>query len=681
MTKNRVKELSYTLFFILMIFAKGIGLDSGNRMYYVLSMAACLCVGIKLILTKYKMHEIAVMALLCSLAFIAYRNSGRLGIVLSVLTIIGIKDMDVRRLFRLGTVVYGGSFACTVIAAKLGLIGNPLVVHEKAGEELIRWGMGYSTGNVFHVSYFMLTVLLCYSWGKRYCWRHMLILMVGNGLAYLYSLSYTGVLVTAFYLFLNLYAVNRKRLGRAERIVCQLPLPLCLLFSFGVPFLLQNPAVQKLDQLLQARLTFSAYYLQNQPITLFGTRMRDVPYFWVIMDNGYVYFLMTFGAAAFALFCIGYAVVIGRFSHVGRCFSGREKAGNGGNGELDKKETDRKKPDRKEMGEKEPDRKEPEDRLPELAMIFAFLLYGIMEQFISNAFMNFSLLFFGEILFGGKARGEDERQHAAEACAADFAWRQRFSLTAVPARDSASAGTVSESGFGKKETGGNAKERYVRAVVCGMAGIVVLAWYLAAVPVKDYIGVPVGALNSVEAQSIQISTENPEGTKKGLKKAMETYAGMMENPVLLQEAIRKAGMEGRLSAEEAAAALEYSLPVYVQDSENYDIFRVRLLELYYDISEEEYFNLMEQIVALTQEQTGNYFPKGGIYGESIGKSFGDDRIEHMSKEKEYVVEKSGTIAETEHFRDGVFCGVTVGGAMYLFLFLVWHDRKKWLPAP
>ena len=131
--------------------------------------------------------------------------------------------------------------------------------------------------------------------------------------SFFYSLSYTGVAVTAFYLLLDFYAVKRGRLGRAEKIFCQLPLPLCLLFSFGAPFLLRYPAVQKLDAMLQARLTFSAYYLQNQPITLLGTRMKDVPNFWVIMDNGYVYFLMTFGVVAFVLFCAGYAVLIARY--------------------------------------------------------------------------------------------------------------------------------------------------------------------------------------------------------------------------------------------------------------------------------------------------------------------------------------------------------------------------------
>ena len=57
MLKDRVKELSYYLFFGLMVLAKGIGLDSGVRLYYILSAAACLCLGIKLVLTKYSIRQ------------------------------------------------------------------------------------------------------------------------------------------------------------------------------------------------------------------------------------------------------------------------------------------------------------------------------------------------------------------------------------------------------------------------------------------------------------------------------------------------------------------------------------------------------------------------------------------------------------------------------------------------
>ena len=730
MTKDRVKELSYYLFFALMIFAKGIGLDSGNRFYYILSGAACVFVGIKVILTQYRMREIAAMVLLCAIAFAAYRNSGRLGIVLSVLTIIGLKGMDVRKLFRMGALVYGCSFAFTVVAAKFGVIGNPLVVHEKGGMELIRWGMGYSTGNIFHVSYFMLAVLFCYTWGRRYNQKRMLGLLAGNLLVFLYTLSYTWVLVTVFYLLLDYYAVKREaycraegaKISAAERVLCQFPLPLCLLFSFGAPFLLEYPVMQKLNDMLQARLSYSAYYLQNQPITFLGTRMKDVPNFWVIMDNGYVYFFMTFGVAAFVLFCAGYAVVIWRYSGIGKWFAGekfslkrRPRCGWG---------RKRREGGYPEAGSDRRGLADPEgfgERLPELAMIFSFLLYGIMEQFLSNVFMNFSLLFLGEVLFGAdgvrygdEADGGREREDVRkEGCAysredgrKEEYVRDRGDVRKEEyARDRGDVrkeeyarvrGDVRNRGYArngedmrKGRRGRNG--RNVRGAACGILGLAIFTAYYFAVPVKEYIRVSVGTLNYVDAQSIQIGVEGKEdgeirrgsqgetqsGGKEGkengeaqrenredgkegkdwLREQMKAYGRALEEPAVLGAALREAGVEDRLSEEELAAALEYSVPVSMQDGGRNDTFRVRLLKLYYDITEEEYKELLECMTAFVQEEGGRYSARSGVYGERIGKSSGDDRIEHMSKDKDYEVEKVGYIVKMEHFRDSVFFGV------------------------
>ena len=619
MTKNKLKELSYYLFFTIMILAKGIGLDSGDKLYYVLSGVACLCVGVKLILTKYNVRQIAAMILLGFIAFVAYRNSGRMGILLSVLTIIGLKDMDVKKLFKLGSVVYGAAFGFTVVAAKLGLIDNPLAVHEKGGMEMIRWGMGYSTGNVFHVSYFIMVVLLCYSWGKRYNWKKLLWLMAGNGLVFLYSLSYTGAAVTVFYLLLNLYAVKRKRLSVAEKVICQLPLPLCLLFSFGAPMLLEHPMVQRLDQLLQARLTFSAYYLQNQPKTLFGTRMTDVPNFWVIMDNGYVYFFMTFGAVAFVLLCAGYAVLIARYSGVRirrcggvKCKDGTEPVGNTeSSGQLVESEA---------SGQ----------RLTELVMIFSFLLYGIMEQFISNAFMNLSLLFLGDVLFG---------------------W------------DEGACGKL-ENGCGTRKT----VKRYTKYMcVIGLAaGLVTAVIYSVRVPMREYIAVPLTSLNSVNAQRLLVHVENEEGTKDALKQKMQEYEQYLKQEEMIQGALESTGLEEKLTVDEVAAAFETGLPMEVHSGKVYDTFRVRLLELYHDVSEEEYAALLGALIQGVQAKTeigdgsgADLYVEDPICREQIGKSFGIDRIEHMSS-KQYMVEKSGTVVQMEYVRDVVFVALLGG---------------------
>lgn len=658
MTKNKAKELSYYLFFGLMVLAKGIGLDSGIRLYYLLSAAACLCLGVKLVLTKYSTKQIGAMAVLCIIAFVSYRNSGRLGIVLTVLALIGLKDMDIKKLFRMGLVIYGCSFVWTVVMAKWGVIHNPLDVHRKGGVELIRWGMGYSTGNVFHVSYFMLTVFLCYTWGKRYDIKRMAVLMAGNLAVFLFSLSYTGVIVVTFFLFLFLYAVKRGKLSLAERFLFQLPLPLCLIFSFGGPFLLNIPLVQKVDAMMQGRLTFSSYFLQNQPITIFGTRMKDVPNFWVIMDNGYVYIFMTFGIVVFALFCVGYAVLIARYS--GFRGTGNKTGQSGADGDTDSM--------------RDAEAAEKGEHLQELSIVFAFLLYGIMEQFISNAFMNLSLLFLGEVLFGAE-NAAGRYGCKAKRCAGE------------------GGGWETETKFGIS-----------RWIVCIGTGIAAAVLYLVFVPAKEFVKVPLDSLLYVDAWSVEVGVGGmgklPETdismgqsagipikagagkeqvTKEELKEWMNRCRSMIEKPEAMEEMIRKAGLEEKLSAEEVAAAMEYSIPVSVQSSKIYDRFRIRLLELYCRIDEEEYARLMNQVVQIVG-QSGEPVYKadaGSVYRERIEKSAGNDRIEHISGEKEYLVEKNGSLVTMEHFRDGVFYGImAMAAAVLLWSLLGWRRKRS-----
>ena len=203
----------------------------------------------------------------------------------------------------------------------------------------------------------------------------------------------------------------------AERVVCQLPLPLCLIFSFAAPFLLDNPFVKELNNMLQARLAFSFYYLKNQPITLFGTRMKDVPNFWVIMDNGYVYIFMTFGIVAFVLFCAGYAMLIAKYSGIWGC---RQKAGYG------------KKTGRSGIGEEEGDggRFLEEEKLQELAIIFSFLAvwdYGTVYfqcLYESVAVVSGRGTVWG--LQGRKANGKQMGEPGAWRPAMDLLWGDRM---------------------------------------------------------------------------------------------------------------------------------------------------------------------------------------------------------------------------------------------------------------
>lgn len=444
--------------------------------------------------------------------------------------------------------------------------------------------------------------------------------------------------------------------------------------------------MQKLNVLLQARLSFSAYYLKNQPITLLGTRMKNVPNFWIIMDNGYVYFMMTFGLVAFGLFCAGYAILIARYSKKGR--------------------------------------------LPELAMIFSFLLYGIMEQFISNAFMNLSLLFMGEVLFGpqeqGWMSGGRERTLFELFKREEDGLEKKKPIPEEKGKVWANRLLKGEDGTGRSasrkrpgEMIGNEREGF-RLWLTGLAiGIGVTGLYLALVPKKEYVTARLDTVLYVDAQSVQIGLENEGNTEEGLTEGMEYFRELVTEKDGLERAIIQAGLENRISAEELAAAMEFSVPAAVSGSGQWDTFRMRLLELYYDISDEEYGRLLEGILgyagmswgeAVSQQESvqgedsgsqenpaslqesvpgqdselqgnpasqqmmedGGYTIKSGIYAERVGKSFGEDRIEHISGKDRYFIEKTGSIAALEHYRDGVFWGIAAAAAWFVIYLVNMH---------
>ncbi|NLL77139.1 MAG: hypothetical protein GX235_07815 [Clostridiales bacterium] len=616
-----LKELSYYMFFVLMLASKGLGLDSGDKLYYILSLIALAAVACKLCMTEYSFKEMAVIGILLLIAFFAYRNSGRLGIVLSVLAIVGMKDMEVNKLFRLGLGVFAITFAVTVLGAAYGIIPNPLVVHEK-GEigEVIRWGMGYSTGNVFHISYFILVVLAVYNMRDKYGLKALLWLMAGNIVVFIFSLSYTGIAVTAFYLLLNLYAVKRKRLCRVEKVLSMFPLPLCLLFSFIMPFYISSPIGRKLDSLLQARLSFSNYFLTSQSITPLGTRMKDVPYFWVIMDNGYVYILMTFGVITLLLFAAAYAVLI----------SGYSKSGD----------------------------------VRKLAVIYAFLVYGIMEQFISNAFMNISLLFIGEILFCGKSEIKILKL-------------QRTGILSGLIRlgEKEVALFSNENIIGRRE---KAAEKLVKRktriqIAGGTAGLLLIIAYIVVGPKRAYAEVPLTALNYIDTHVALFHTEEPYEQKSGLKNLMERYQQIATDETFgekVLEALEKDNKDQRISAEvreltpeEMRSMLEFSLPQYVHSSRNYDTFRIRLLESDYSISDETYELMLQEIVKGLEEEN----EKSGVYSEllpeeRIWKSAGTDRIEHITDKELYFIKKDGNIAAVENIRTAIIWMLTGCGA-------------------
>lgn len=358
-------ELFYLLSFAPLLFAKGIGLYDGQRIFTVF-VAVAFAFGIgKLLITKYTVRDILWITGLVILSAIVYKVSCEKGILFYVWMIIGMKNVRLKTVMQWGLKIWSAAFCGIFFLSLFHIHDTVYKVHEKLGlGHIFRWSMGYPHPNVLHISYLVLLLFIVYHLRERFNWKICLLMFMGNCYIFMYSVSYTGFAIVTLYLAGNMYWIYRKKLAKPERIICEFIFPLCVLLSIGGPILLTGKAFDIINRLLNTRLYLSGLFLKWENITLFGNNIGQITSAVATMDNSYVYGLIAYGVIVFTLLAAGYMILI--HSYV------KQQKG------------------------------------IELLIIFAVLAAGLTEPFLFNtSYKNVTLLFMGEVLFAQSAKGRD----------------------------------------------------------------------------------------------------------------------------------------------------------------------------------------------------------------------------------------------------------------------------------
>ena len=355
----RVEEIFYYLFFAILLFAKGIGLYDGMKEFTIFLLAAFLCFTVKICLAEHTLGELLQMAVLLGMGFLSWRNSGEKAAFIYIAVIVGMKHVPVKRVFKVGAVIWTIAFFGTTILALTRQIPDLALVHSKLGlGHIIRWSLGYTHPNVLHISYVILLVFFFYLAKLN---RRQLLISTGvaylfNFYIFLYSVSYTGLILTTVYLLLNLYFNLRTKESRLEKILIMCVFPVCALLSVIGPVVVKGWMFDILNKMMNTRWNLSRYFLTHQPITLFGGRMTDLPDSSYSIDCSYVYALMYYGIVLFVLLCVAYFLTV-----------------------------------RYEV---------KTEKRRELAIMLSFFIAGMSEPFMANlSFKNLSLLFIGEYYY------------------------------------------------------------------------------------------------------------------------------------------------------------------------------------------------------------------------------------------------------------------------------------------
>lgn len=360
-----VGEILYWLFFGSLLFAKGIGLYDGQAVFKLVLVFACLCLLAKIAIEKYTVPEMLRMTAVIVLTGCTYAVSGEKGLFLYGLMMIGMKYVNMKRLFTVGAILWTTAFLGVTITSLFHMEDTVYKVHAKLGMgHIFRWSLGYPHPNVLQVSYLILAIFIIYLLGDKFRIKHALWLFAGNCLVFLYSVSYTGFAVFMCLLIGRIYLMFRKKLSIVEKFILQMIVPLCIFLSLVAPFVVSRKIFLLLNQLLSTRMELARQYLIPEYISLWGKEISKITTSNVTMDNAYISAFITYGIIPFALLVAATLYMIFKYLQ--------------------------------------------EDKFLEVLIMLTIAVGGITEPFLYNtSFKNLSFLFMGTMLFNNKNNNKE----------------------------------------------------------------------------------------------------------------------------------------------------------------------------------------------------------------------------------------------------------------------------------
>ncbi len=308
-------EACYFGFFILLSVTKGLGLYEGQKLFELLVFPALVLGIVKILITPYTKRQWVVQTALLILTAVVFYNSRERGILFLAFTVLGMKDISVKKVFHAGLWVWSICAVVLSIFSFFRLEHTVYRVHAKMGlGHIFRWSLGFSHPNILHITYLALCAFIIYELEERYGFRHFICMMAGNVLVFLYSISYTGFGIVAVLLMGGLYVRLRPKFCIVEKLLANLVLPVCLVLSFVAPFYLYNNRwayhVQKLNFILNTRIWLAEQFLRSEYRSLFGADISKIVKSSMTMDNSYVWGYINYGLIAFGLIIAGYFVLL-----------------------------------------------------------------------------------------------------------------------------------------------------------------------------------------------------------------------------------------------------------------------------------------------------------------------------------------------------------------------------------
>lgn len=350
------------LFFLPMVFIKALGMGSSDIIAIVMT---CICLLFSLLSfnrIKLTKKEKSFWIPMIILGFILILTSGKYFILLSIYSLFLLSKMNSDKIRKVLL------YVCAVAVIILIVVN---ISSSSVEARFINGAWTYVTkrSNTIFVSFFMLFNL--YIMQRKPKKLTMILFVVAGFLLFKFTYSRSGfVCILLECLLLFAYSFKPFQKSRTIKAIVILSPILIYAICFLANYLLGTvPILDKINMLLQNRLTHGKRFLSLYPLTLFGQHVvtSSTADSYMILDNTYLNLYTNYGLVLSILWV---ALNIGTLSY------------------LYKKEN--------YIG---------------IIVVVSYLFYGITESFVLVSFINAGFFYFGEYLASKIARKEVYNQY------------------------------------------------------------------------------------------------------------------------------------------------------------------------------------------------------------------------------------------------------------------------------
>lgn len=355
-----VNEYCFLAFVVIFSFLKALGFYEGQAAFTMGMILAFSFWAVSFAGTKKTIGEWLLSLSLLLMGLAVYHNTGEKSLLVNCAFLVGMKASSEKRIMRTGLCCWGAGYIILTFLSLTGLHPDTIFMHNKHGiGYVVCHSLGYAHSNVLHINYLCICAMILFLAKDALTKRQKIVLTILLAAldlyVFLYSMSFTGLAASVLFYLVYLYGLFRSHFSRAEGIFAQMVLPLCLCFSLAGPVLIKGELFELLNNALNTRYMLTRYFLLEQPLTLFGSRLV-VPYENFTLDCSYAYLLSSLGIIPFCFFMMLYFGTMHRLVK--------------------------------------------EQKMTETAIMIGFFIAGVTEPFLFNlSFKNITFVFVGRYLF------------------------------------------------------------------------------------------------------------------------------------------------------------------------------------------------------------------------------------------------------------------------------------------